>query len=927
MILKRVQVEGYKALRNPVELKDLGLGIHLIHGPNETGKSTLVSAIARALFDRYNTQDQEIRALRPWGTELAPRVTLELEAAGKVYRLEKRFLDEESSALSEWNGSRFERVADSVKADDRVRGFLLGTAARSGASGLSNWGLARLLWMTQSHAARMSPPGLDETLRQHLLGTVGSAVLSDTEQKLLLGVDQAYDAFYTAAKGSEKKGGPLHEARERLARAEESLALWKSKWDEVSRWNESAIDAQARLGVIEADRRKLDSEMASLQARAREELELENLLKVKDQQLLTTLERWRALNSDHLEAQELERALKRHVDARTALEPRLSEGSAALGQLEARLAEATGAAQRASEESARLSAAAAARARDAELRALLRQKRDLAALEAHARELERELQARKDEYASQRRPKEADLDEARALKAELEGLRARIADQGIEVRVLPDRPGASVQWQSMDGTPLEPERTQEGAVFRSLDGGELMIPGFGRIAIRAGAGVTEGAGDSKKLKARLEEAQARLQAKLALYGTETLEGLQVFRAATSELETAGQALRTALNSTLQPRFKSVGEISAELARLTPAFERKLSEAGLTEATLTEEPASAAGDGAEPASAAGAAAAKTRFEQATRVRAALEAELRAMRRALDDERARHDAAKQGAELLGAQLEAKLASRGGREKLAEAVGAGALEKNSLEQERAALASRLPPAGERASGRLQELARRREEIGKREEAARKEFDQASALLAHAQGEGYYSKLAAAEEERAMASELLARRLSQAHGAKVLRALAHAKRERMNSNLLSPIEAAVTGIFREIRGESPSSRLSFGQDLDDLGVSVLTGGGGGGAGERSPLDTLSLGTQEQAMFALRLAFGDLLASRGEKPEPQLVVLDDPLVNADPARQERALEILRRAAAKLQILILTARPEDYRMLSPKEYDLSALKA
>jgi DNA repair exonuclease SbcCD ATPase subunit len=138
MILHRVRIEGYQALRNPIELSGLGVGLHVIHGPNETGKSTLIAAIARAFFDRYNTTDQDLRATQPWGTELAPRVTLEFETQGKRFRLEKRFLDEESSALSEWTGSRFERVADSVKSDDQVREMLSATAARAGTADLKN---------------------------------------------------------------------------------------------------------------------------------------------------------------------------------------------------------------------------------------------------------------------------------------------------------------------------------------------------------------------------------------------------------------------------------------------------------------------------------------------------------------------------------------------------------------------------------------------------------------------------------------------------------------------------------------------------------------------------------------------------------------------------------------------------------------------
>jgi len=129
------------------------------------------------------------------------------------------------------------------------------------------------------------------------------------------------------------------------------------------------------------------------------------------------------------------------------------------------------------------------------------------------------------------------------------------------------------------------------------------------------------------------------------------------------------------------------------------------------------------------------------------------------------------------------------------------------------------------------------------------------------------------------------------------------------------------VSEIFNTLRGPlaGGGSRLSFGSELHEMSVMST-------AGNEAGLESLSLGTQDQAMLALRLAFGQMLSERGENPEPQLIVLDDPLVNADPERQARALELLKKASAKMQILILTARPEDYRILAPKEYDLANLK-
>jgi DNA repair exonuclease SbcCD ATPase subunit len=70
-------------------------------------------------------------------------------------------------------------------------------------------------------------------------------------------------------------------------------------------------------------------------------------------------------------------------------------------------------------------------------------------------------------------------------------------------------------------------------------------------------------------------------------------------------------------------------------------------------------------------------------------------------------------------------------------------------------------------------------------------------------------------------------------------------------------------------------------------------------------PFERLSDGTREQIAVLTRLAFAELLADQGR---PAVVVLDDALVFSDDQRIEQMFEILVRAAAKLQIILLTCR-------------------
>jgi DNA repair exonuclease SbcCD ATPase subunit len=89
-------------------------------------------------------------------------------------------------------------------------------------------------------------------------------------------------------------------------------------------------------------------------------------------------------------------------------------------------------------------------------------------------------------------------------------------------------------------------------------------------------------------------------------------------------------------------------------------------------------------------------------------------------------------------------------------------------------------------------------------------------------------------------------------------------------------------------------------------------------------PLERLSEGTREQIAILTRLAFAEMLADQGR---PAVVVLDDALVFSDDQRIEQMFEILVRAAAKLQILVLTCRERVFQNLPARRLRLEQVQA
>jgi chromosome segregation ATPase len=143
MKLRRLQVEQLRQFRQPFVLDDLQPGLNLIHGPNESGKSTLVRAIRAVFFERYRTSS--VDDLRPWGdSAAAPTVTLDFEAQEKRWHLVKSFLQRKRCDLTIGSTSY-----SGDEAEEKLAELLGFQFSSKGVSKPEHWGVPGLLWVEQ----------------------------------------------------------------------------------------------------------------------------------------------------------------------------------------------------------------------------------------------------------------------------------------------------------------------------------------------------------------------------------------------------------------------------------------------------------------------------------------------------------------------------------------------------------------------------------------------------------------------------------------------------------------------------------------------------------------------------------------------------------------------------------------------------------
>ncbi len=194
MIVRSIRVEGWRCFAAPVEVGPFGEGLNVVYGPNGVGKSTVMMALVRALFDSHKVGGDEVKALRPWGRSLNPKVTVEFQKNGSRYRLHKQFLSAPSAHLSRLEKSQFVPVAESLAADEQARQILSGDASLRGVTKQQHWGLAQILWATQGdlelHALS---PGTRATITDALGGQLSGPAVETIETRIA----EAYQRFYT----------------------------------------------------------------------------------------------------------------------------------------------------------------------------------------------------------------------------------------------------------------------------------------------------------------------------------------------------------------------------------------------------------------------------------------------------------------------------------------------------------------------------------------------------------------------------------------------------------------------------------------------------------------------------------------------------------------------------------------------------------
>ncbi|MEQ4206160.1 AAA family ATPase [Actinopolymorpha sp. B9G3] len=869
MRLHRISLRHFRGVTER-ELAFDTSGVTVIVGDNETGKSSLLEALALLFELPDDSKAAKVRAVQPVGRDVGTEVAAEVSFGDVRLHYRKQWFRQRATELR-------------VEPDDRA---LTGREAHDEAARLFGEHVDRTLWAAlsvgQEDSLAVPVAGWVTAVLTALDDVAGGEVDHGAAVPLVGAVEAEFLRYFTptgrptgeyahvlddrdrarvAVADAEAKLGEVEqdvERAERLGRDREVLA---------SRLTEQA----ARVGELES-RRHSASELIGRVERLRRDADLARERRIAAR---GELSRRHQLRHD---------AAKREETAAAAVEVARQAGGV-LRTAENELDQRTAALRTAREDLA--NRRATVRRFEADL-ARLRDRADLAALEGRLAEVEA---ARADERRLASQLAQATIDDGvleAAEAAHRDVLTARAALHAGSPKLVVERLGAGEV--EVGGDPFT-DPTVDVVVERDTT---VAVRGIVEVTVRPGAGAAElaaacadaehherdlladlGVSDitdvRRAARARAESAQALAAARDAL--ARRLDG-----ASADDLIADRDLLRARLDAAVAGQddggaapdadgsaAESSDELRAALVRAQEAEAagaRDLAEVEEREAQARKQYETASGE---------ATAARVRAEQELERRDDLHAAVAAARETASDD---------DLSAAVAEVESEFAVLAGQLAQAEdalaASGVDRLEERLVEA--AALRGQLASQVDDLAGQLRRVEGRLEMAGVQGLASA--VERAHAELAHAETR------AEAVERRALAASRLRETL--------VRHRTEARRR-----YSAPLRERIETLGRVVYG--PSFGIALG---DDLEVRTRTRDG-----VTVPVSSLSTGAREQLATVVRLAIAGLTATDGSGVP---VVLDDALGWSDPTRLEAMGSLLARAGESNQVILLTCVPDRY---------------
>lgn len=873
MKIRRIAIRNFRKLRGPVVIDGLTDGLTVIAGDNEEGKSTILSAVQTAFFNRHRLSGEAANAMQPFGSQLRPEIGVDFEMNGEAYALRKAFCQNPEAELT---GPGGRTSGDAV--EERLQALLRFDPPGKGAAKPEHRGTWGLFWVEQGTAFARPQLGDSgrETLVSALEGEVGQVLGGERGRALIAAIAERNDAFFTR---TGRPRGDYKEAQDRVPALAQECDGIRGRLREYEKKIDDLARLRARLRAY-VDDRGLETAEAALRSATDAKTALDTLEtaradaetgeKLAHAALTAAQTSWNSRD-------EKIKAIAKHVEHENACQETLTLKAEALATAEAqkkRLA--------ADYEAARSAFKTAEAVLDAGERALqrARAKRELDELQGRfsgAAVAKAGLDTLRSQ-AEKIRIDAAAVQRLRRLEKAADEARLSLQSIATGLRFAPD----GERNVARDGRAVPVDQP----LFLTEEV-RLTLEGFGDLT------VTPGGKDLAPLRREAARAGEHLADALQRLGVADVAEAERLLTRRADLLAQAGALEATVNAHapdgIEALRQRVGLKEAELAELS---------CGASPVVLAVESAEKARDDARRKR----NDANTMLEQTESALKAAETSHSAIRDTWLN--AQNDLNNAQSRLKDSQraLEEERARIGDadlRDGLRDKAEAHQRAATTLAACRAAVEKSNP---EEVHLRLrmseQALIRIKADIA---ETTTKAFGLEGELRGLGQA-GLGEQLAEKEGELARARDHAARIEREARATRLLLESLQAAERQAKETFLGPVRERINPYLKLL---FPDAEVLLGED--DLAISHLRR-----EGVDEPFESLSVGTREQLAVLTRLAFAEFLRDKGR---PAAVILDDALAYSDDARFDRMQVVLRKAAEKLQVIVLTCRERDYHGL------------
>ncbi|MBC7190759.1 AAA family ATPase [Marinobacter sp.] len=875
MKLRKLQVEQLRQFQQPLVLDNLQPGLNLIHGPNESGKSTLVRAIRAAFFERYRSKS--VDDLRPWGDSgAAPTIHLEFEHQGTPWRLTKSFLKRTRCDL---------RVGTTTYSEDdaeeKVAELLGYQYSKKGSSKAEHWGIPGLLWVEQGTGQEV------QKAIEHAGDHLQSALNALVGEVASTGGDAVIETLSVERnKLLTKTGQPTGDYRklvdERQTLQEQKVALQ----DRVSQYREYVDRLQSVTRDYQRDQQdrpweKAQQQLSEVQARLTKLEQLE-LQQQQEAQTLNHINQQRTLTEQRLQD------LRRIDQQKAARKAELEQAEQSLRDAQSRepvLAEQLKAATEDYEKAKRRLQAArllAERQRiGKEIERLTRHKATL----LENRDKARKYQAQVGEARQKAAENRIDPQAVQALKTTEQALsHERIRSQAIATRL-------TWELETESGVMLDDSLLADQGEQQLLDASKLTIPGVGRFEITPGG---EQLAETRRKLESLEQAYRDQLTQLALASVDEAEQRKLaYEKAVQQRRHAEELLHSVAPAGIETLETELSEAELELK----THQERLQDNPLppnAEDGLTLSEAEAIYNRAE-----------SHLKDCERQQREVESLRLIRQQARDNAFAEWQRLDQ--ETRSPEHQQQLTSL--RQRLEQFTTERAQVQANLEKRGTEIQQAQPDI------LRQDIERYRitiDNLRNRQQEQDREIREIRARLDAWGAEGLEEKLQEVEADYERCERRYQELSRRANALQLLVEQLNEKRQALTQRLQAPLQKHLDHYVSLL---FPQARLA----LDDqLQPDTFTRGS-----EFGPVGELSFGAREQMGLISRLAYADLLK---EADRPTLIILDDTLVHSDQNRLDDMKRILFDAARRHQILLFTCHPEKWQDLGVLPMDLEQVK-